>query len=431
MKFKLWNYILPSVISMVLVGTYTNIDGLFIGNVTGDDGLAAINFAWPIVAFITSLGTGVGVGGSVLLNQLRGQGDIQGAERIKSTMLGVLAGVGVLFTLLFLFTYKPLLVLMGAKGQVLIYACEYSKIVSLGAFFQIMGSGLVALLRNEQKTYFSMVCCIVGLVVHIVLDAFLVQTYTLAGVGVSTVLSQAVIMVLCFLALKEKGKKFSFAFDFKNVLPILKASSSPLGINFVPSVVLLFTNYFAETAGGTAAVSAYAVMSYAVYTFDYVFQGICDGVQPIVSFCHGAGDKEQENRALKVSAIVSVVCALAFAALTPLLIYGMPKVFATSAQAEEMMKTGFIFYAFSYLFKAAVKYVGSYYYAIGKTARSNLLVYADPLFFTPLLLWALSSWMGLNGVWLAMTVSQVCVSALGAATFLLKNKKKDKENSPV
>ena len=63
MKFKLTKYILPSVISMVLVGAYTNIDGLFIGNAAGDDGIAAINIVWPIVAFITSLGTGIGVGG--------------------------------------------------------------------------------------------------------------------------------------------------------------------------------------------------------------------------------------------------------------------------------------------------------------------------------------------------------------------------------
>ena len=75
MKFKLSKYIIPSVISMVLVGSYTNIDGLFIGNITGDNGLAAINFAWPIVALITSVGTGIGVGGSVILSTLRGKED--------------------------------------------------------------------------------------------------------------------------------------------------------------------------------------------------------------------------------------------------------------------------------------------------------------------------------------------------------------------
>ena len=57
MNQKLSRYIIPSVISMVLVGTYTNIDGFFIGNAAGDDGLAAINIVWPIVAFITALGT--------------------------------------------------------------------------------------------------------------------------------------------------------------------------------------------------------------------------------------------------------------------------------------------------------------------------------------------------------------------------------------
>ena len=43
---------------------FCNDDGLFIGNAAGDDGIAAINIVWPVVAFITSLGTGIGVGGS-------------------------------------------------------------------------------------------------------------------------------------------------------------------------------------------------------------------------------------------------------------------------------------------------------------------------------------------------------------------------------
>ena len=46
------------------------------------------------------------------------------------------------------------------------------------------------------------------------------------------------------------------------------------------------------------AVSAYAAMSYAVYTFDYIFQGMCDGIQPIISYCRGAGDSAQERRAV-------------------------------------------------------------------------------------------------------------------------------------
>ena len=425
MNFHLSKFVIPSVISMVLVGTYTNIDGFFIGNVTGDDGLTAINLVWPIVAFITSLGTGIGVGGSVILNQMRGRKDHDAAERVKATMIFLLAAVGIAASILFKLTYKPLLALMGARGQALSYAADYADIICIGAVFQVMGSGLVAVLRNEQKTYFSMACCVVGLMVHLVLDMLLVDTYKLMGVAVSTVVSQAVIMILCLFALGlRKRAKIDPAYLWK----ILAGSTSPLGINFVPSVVLLFTNYFALKAGGTAAVSAYAVMSYAVYTFDYIFQGVCDGVQPMISYCCGAEDYRSERRILRSSAVILGAFSVIFVFLTPALISAMPKLFAVSDAAEEMMRRGFILYAVSYPFKAAVKCICSYYYACGKTKISNVLIYIDPVLFTPLSLFVLPQWFGINGIWLSLPLSQGLVAILGALT-LVGNRKERMENA--
>ena len=421
MNFKLSKFIIPSVISMVLVGTYTNLDGLFIGGVLGDVGIAAINFAWPIVALITALGTGIGVGGSVIINNLRGKSDNHGAERVKTSLILLLAIVGVVSSVALYFLSKPLLKLMGTTQDAFNYALEYSKIVSLGALFQIMGAGLVALLRNEQKTYFSMACCVAGLAVHVLLDVLLVKKYTLAGVAVSTVVSQAVIMVMCFFPLKFKIKGYV---DFKCMPQILKASTSPIGINFVPSLVLLFTNLFAGMYGGTVAVGAYGVMSYAVYTLDYIFQGVCDGVQPIISFTHGSNDKANHDRALKVSGILLVIFSLAFIALTPLLIFGMPKLFSISQEGERIMATGFWIYAVSYIFKAMVKYIGSYYYAVGKTGLSNALIYIDPLLLSPLTLFLFPKFMGLNGIWWSLSVSQIVVALLGILSIWLLRKKR-------
>ena len=426
MTFQLSKYIIPAVISMVLVGSYTNIDGLFIGKITGDDGLAAINFAWPIVALITSIGTGIGVGGSVLLSKLRGEGKDDGAERVKKAMFFLLGAFGLLCTFVLIFLYEPLLKLMGASGQVFAYGNEYSKIIVLGALFQVMGAGLVALLRNEQKTWFSMLCCVVGLITHIVLDILLVERFALSGVAVSTVVSQAVIMLLCFIPLRiRKGTKL----DFRVCPCILKASVSPLGINFILSLVLLFTNYFAQSVGGTEAVAAYTVMSYAVYTFDYVFQGVVDGVQPVISYSIGANDKGTEKRALKVCALTLAVSALMFAALTPLWIKVMPKLFSVSTKAELLMRNGFIIYAFSYPLKALVKFVCGYYYASNKPLISNILIYVDPLLLTPFLLWLLSSTMGVNGIWLAFTLTQFLIALPSVLSlWIYKRKKQDEVN---
>jgi Na+-driven multidrug efflux pump len=242
-------------------------------------------------------------------------------------------------------------------------------------------------------------------------------------VAVSTVLSQAVIMVMCLFAL---GKKNFGRADKKYAWEILKASTSPLGINFVPSLVLFFTNLFALKIGAEAAVSAYGVMSYAVYTFEYFYQGVVDGVQPVLSYCQGTGDGENKKRALKTSLIVLGVSTAVFMLLTPLMIWGMPKIFSVSAQAADLMKTGFIVYAFAYPFKAVVKFICAYYYAVGETKISNLLIYADPIFFTPITLLVLSG-LGMTGVWLSLTISQLCIAALGVLSLVKKNKKQIKE----
>ena len=53
---------IPAMVCMVISGLNTIIDGLFIGRNIGEDGLAAINIAWPVPAFIIASGIGIGVG---------------------------------------------------------------------------------------------------------------------------------------------------------------------------------------------------------------------------------------------------------------------------------------------------------------------------------------------------------------------------------
>lgn len=414
MQFKMSKYILPSIIAMVVVGTNTNIDGFFIGNIMGDDGLAAINIVWPIVACIMSVGTGIGIAGSVLFNEKRGGGSFVAAEGIKNATLTLLLSAGLILSILFPLVSKTLLMWMGAKGAVLEYAEAYVKIIGVGALFQISEAGVLVLLRNCGKTYQAMTYSILGLAVHFLLDMLLANRFQMKGVAAATVISQMMISLMGILSLKiDKNVKP----DFRSIPQMLKGMSAPFGLNFVPSLVLLFTNHFALRYGGVAAVSAYAVMSYAVYTFDYIFQGVCDGIQPIISYCVGSGDERSKIRALKNAALLLFLFSILFCGFTPVLIRIMPGIFAVSEEAEKIMRTGFVLYAASYPCKATVKYICSYYYSAGKTKRSNVLVYLDPLLLTPGFLFILSAIMGLDGVWLAMTAAQLVLTLIGVIVF--------------
>ncbi len=413
---RLSRYIIPAVISMLVVGTNANIDGFFIGRILGDDGLAAINIVWPIVAAIASLGTGIGLGGAVLLSRTRGAGDAHGAERIKNATLFLLFTVGILSGALFYGFSKPLLVAMGAEGAVLEHADAYAAVISAGALCQVLGAGLPVLLRNDDRNWRAMIFSLVGLALHIALDFLLAEPFRMPGVAAATVISQGVMAILCFLVLPLRPR---LGIAWRSLGRILGESAAPFGLNFVPSLSLLFTNYFALSVGGVAAVSAYATMSYAVYTFDYVFQGVCDGIQPVVSFARGARDEKEERRALSRAVFTLGGIVLVSVGMTPLLIAVLPDILGASDEAARMIAGAFWLYALSYPFKATGKLLCSYYYATGRQGLANLLVFIDPLLFTPLCLVLLPRVTGITGVWLALPISQILLCCVGLSLVLI------------
>ena len=63
---------IPTVFALCLTGMYSVVDGLFIGRAVGDEGLAAVNLAWPVPAVITALGIGIGIAAAILWTLVAG-----------------------------------------------------------------------------------------------------------------------------------------------------------------------------------------------------------------------------------------------------------------------------------------------------------------------------------------------------------------------
>lgn len=92
---------------MLVNGLYQIVDGIFIGRYVGADGLAGINVAWPIIGSILGIGMMIGgVGGTGALTSIKqGENDHEGAKRILTTGLTLLAALmPVVATILFLFS---------------------------------------------------------------------------------------------------------------------------------------------------------------------------------------------------------------------------------------------------------------------------------------------------------------------------------------
>lgn len=234
MKKRYAGYIFPSMLSFLLTGIYSIIDGIFVGRAMGDPGLAAINIAWPLVALIISLGTGIGMGASVVVSLNKGAGKEEKALRAEGNAFFLLFTGSLCLTGALYLSGTPLLKLLGAKGSLLPLAEIYLKYILIGSMIQVFASGLVPLMRNHGASFYAMCSMALGCISNIALDYWFVMVLDLGlmGAALATVLGQVLTLVLCIAFYIKKKNRIPFSNmrpEKETVLSILPVAVSPSG----------------------------------------------------------------------------------------------------------------------------------------------------------------------------------------------------------
>lgn len=125
-------YVIPSIIAFALSGIYAIVDGYFVGNTIGDVGLSAINIAYPIVAVLQALGTGIGMGGAVYYSIYMAEKKEKRAKEYIAASWWILVIFSVVITAVIYFLCTYLLRLLGANGSILTFAKDYIKVIACG-----------------------------------------------------------------------------------------------------------------------------------------------------------------------------------------------------------------------------------------------------------------------------------------------------------
>lgn len=421
---RFWSYVLPSMVSMLLAGFYSIVDGFFIGREMGDVGLSGVNIAWPITSFLMALGTGIGVGGGVAFSHRLGMGSEKEAGRARGNAMLILLSAALIMTVLLVLCLKPALSFLGAEGDIFDAALEYGRVIAFGAGVQVFGCGMVPLLRNAGKTSAAMFIMVTGLLTNIVLDAYLILglKWGMMGAALATTIAQAIVAVLCLIVLyqSQRGawRPADFLPDKRLMGQIAAIGFSPFGLTYAPSIIIIFTNWQCIRYGGAAALSAYTVLSYVLDTVQLSLQGIGDGIQPLISYYNGAGRQEAMKRirekAFALTFLLSIISLIAVI----LLRNQMPLLFGVSHQAAIQVSRYIWLIALAFPLTGIVRLASAYFYAVQKNRYSTLLIYLDPLCLTPVLLFLLPQLMGgLTGVWTATPAAQGILAALAVALF--------------
>ena len=388
---KFFQFVLPSVLSFALSGVYSIVDGYFVGNSIGDLGLSAVTIAYPIVAVIQAIGTGLGMGGAIYYSINRAEKNEAKAREFTAGAIWLMILSSVVLTLGIFFGRNGLLRLLGASGELLAYADEYILYIAIGTVLQIIGTGLVPFIRNHGGSFYAMVALIAGFLTNIFLDWLFVWVFSwgMMGAAVATVIGQGVTMVIALVYLIGK-KQFTLSLPRKQAATvfgsIIKIGIAPFGLTMSPNISLIIINRFSVAYGGEPAIAAYAVIAYIISIIYMVFQGVGDGSQPLLSQCYGEKDFERMRRLRRLA----YGTAMGFALIGCAIMFGMRTIlgplFGTSDSVSLDIAAIIPIFLVSVPFVAICRVTTASFYATERSGYSYLLTFIEPVLMLVLML---------------------------------------------
>lgn len=310
-RAEFFKFVIPSIIAFALSEIYAIVDGFFVGNTIGDIGLSAINMAYPIVAITQAVGTGIGMGGAVYYSINKAENKDKRAGEFVAASWWLLLAASLLLTIIIYCFANPILSILGMQKEILSYGVEYIQIIALGAVLQVLGTGLVPLMRNYGGSFMAMVAMIGGFVTNIILDFLLVWVwgYGMKGAALVTVIGQGVTALIA-LGYSVYKKCFFVRVSLNHILStvgsIFKVGLAPFGLSLTPNISLVIINRFSVQYGGEKAIATYACIGYIICIIYLVLQGVGDGSQPLMSQYYGE-KKEEDLREIKKLAYIFAI----------------------------------------------------------------------------------------------------------------------------
>ena len=418
---KLLRFTLPSVGMMVFMSLYVMIDGFFVSNWCGATALAAVNFAYPIPAILGSLGFMLGTGGNAIVASTLGSGNRKLAnERFSMLVFAALAG-GIAFAILGTATLRPLLVALGASGQMLEDGIVYGSILVMSVPFTILQYLFQELMMTAGKPDMAFGVTVVAGVVNIVLDAVLIVGAGLgvAGAAIGTMAGEAAGALIPLVYFMRKNtsnlRLVRTRFDWRTLGRACWNGSSEMVSNIASSVVAMVYNIQLLAYLGEPGVAAYGVIMYAGFLFAAVFLGYCTGCAPLMSYHLGARNGEEMASLFRKSLLIVGVAGVGMFALTRVLVTPLATLFVGyDAGLLELTVHAALLYSFALLVMGFNVYGSSLFTAVGNGHVSALISFVrtficeiGAVLLVPLVL-------GADGIWLSILVAEAVALVLTA-----------------
>ena len=212
---RIMEFAVPMLVGNLAQQLYNTADSIVVGHYVGDNALAAVGSASPILNLLLALFVGVSTGAGIVISQNYGAGDRERLSNSVGNCITLAAIASAITMLIGVAVTTPMLRLLDTPASIIGWSGDYLHIIFWGvagcAFYNIL-SGI---LRGMGDSFSALAFLLLATVLNIGLDVWFVAGFGMgvAGVALATVLAQGISAVMCFWKLLRMRDVFDFTLD--------------------------------------------------------------------------------------------------------------------------------------------------------------------------------------------------------------------------
>ena len=367
-------YALPLILGNFFQLTYNAVDSIIIGKFAGENALAAVSAANPVMTIVILGVSGISIGASVLMSRFFGAGQEELLRREAATTIvfGAAASAAVFVPGLLL--SGPILRLLRVPQEILPLAIGYLRIIFVGFLFTFQYNILAACLRSVGDSRTPVIYLAAASVLNGVLDVLFVALCDLgvAGAGLATVIAEAVSVLLCALHMRRHTPLLRLSLRELRVDPALlretirsgaitalQQACQPVGKVLIQSVI---------NAQGVAVIAAFNAVSRVDDFACIPEQSISSAMMTCVAQNRGAGQTQRVRETLRVGMRLELVYGLFILVLVQLIKTPVMRLFAAqdSVQMVAMGVDYLTLMAFFYILPGMTNGIQGFFRGMGE-----------------------------------------------------------------
>ncbi len=338
--------VIPSIVSMIMVLVYNLADTFFIGQTKNAYMVAAVSVATPAFLLFMAVGMLFGIGSTSLISRMLGEGKKEEAKHTSSFSFWTSLVVGVVSMIVIWIFNTPICRAIGASDDTIEYAAQYLTIVALGIPFLIISNAFSNIIRAEGQATKAMMGMIIGNLINIVLDPIMILAFgwNVAGAAIATVLGNVFSAVFYIMHLVSKKSMLSIRLkDYsakKKILIGVFSIGIPASLNSIlMSTSNIIINKFMMQHGDMAVAGLGVAMKVNMIAVMLLI-GVGTGIQPLLGYCFGAGNKKRYLAVLKFSIVFGLILS---AIMTVICYFGAAPLVTAFLEDEQAFQYGFSF----------------------------------------------------------------------------------------